>query len=165
MPPKSFLRWEPSLTHECSSKLCMLQSLICIHYYCCWLGWDRGCFIIKMNSLLLWTRLRWRWLKPECNTETCPSMPTLRWQAYPIVIFCHFSVHNWQIFADGNYHHRSGKNVWPRFSSFPGNSDTQGDPVIILWISMKFANIVLAQGQPCLQEGPHRVSWEEAGHE
>merc|ERR1712107_495258 len=75
-------------------------------------------------------RLRWRWLKPECNTETCPSMPTLR----------------------------SGKNVWPRFSSFPGNSDTQGDPVIILRISMKFANIVLAQGQPCLQEGPHRVA-------
>ena len=34
--------------------------------------------IIKMNSSLLWTRLRWRWLKPECNTETCPSMPTLR---------------------------------------------------------------------------------------
>ena len=30
---------------------------------------------------------------------------------------------------------------------------------------MKFANIVLAQGQPCLQEGPHRVPWEEAGHE
>ena len=34
--------------------------------------------IINMNSLLLWTRLRWRWSKPECNTETCPSMPTLR---------------------------------------------------------------------------------------
>ena len=30
---------------------------------------------------------------------------------------------------------------------------------------MKFANIALAQGQPCLQEGPHRVAWEEAGHE
>ena len=30
---------------------------------------------------------------------------------------------------------------------------------------MKFANIALAQGQPCLQEGPHRVPWEEAGHE
>ena len=61
--------------------------------------------------------------------------------------------------------HRSGKNVWPRFSSFLGNSDTQGDPVKILRISVKFANIVLAQGQPCLQEGPHRVPWEEAGHE
>ena len=69
----------------------------------------------------------------------------------------YFLVYNWQMFANGNYHHRSGKNVWPRFSSFPGNSDTQGDPVIILRISMKFANIVLAQGQPCLQEGPHRV--------
>ena len=69
-----------------------------------------------------------------------------------------FLVQNWQIFAYGNYHHRSGKNVWPRFSSFLGNSDTQGDLVVILRISMKFANIVLAQGQPCLQEGPHRVS-------
>ena len=110
-------------------------------YYCCGPGWDGG----GQN----WNATRR--LVPRCLHSG--DKHTL------------FLVHNWQMFANGNYHHRSGKNVWPRFSSFLGNSDTQGDPVVILRISVKFADIVLAQGQPCLQEGPHRVPWEEAGHE